>query len=56
MTREELKQRRVALALTQVQLADALGVRGSTVTNWEQGLHAVPEWVPAKIEELEAQK
>ncbi len=56
MTGAELKAKRIEAGLTQAALAAMLGVRGSTVTNWEQGLHAVPEWVPAKIEELEAQK
>lgn len=37
MTSDELRRRRLALALTQRQLADALGVRQSEISRWESG-------------------
>lgn len=56
MTRDELKARQQALGMTQAALASALQVAGSTIRNWEQGVHAIPDWVAARIGELEIAK
>ena len=37
MTPEELRKRRLALSLSQVKLAEALGVTQHTVSRWEEG-------------------
>jgi DNA-binding transcriptional regulator YiaG len=38
----ELKRRRAAMGLTQVQLAESLGVTWSTVARWETGQRQIP--------------
>ena len=39
----ELKRRRAALGMTQVELAKALGVTGNTVARWERDEVRMPE-------------
>lgn len=53
MEGEELKERRIALGLTQVQLAEILGVKPNTVARWERGLLAVPRTVELAMETVE---
>jgi transcriptional regulator with XRE-family HTH domain len=38
-TGEQLKQKRLALLLTQQELAKKLGVRRATIVDWEQSRH-----------------
>lgn len=42
MTPAELKQRRIGMGLSQQALADLLGVRQATVSDWERGAKAMP--------------
>ena len=44
MKAEEIKERRVAMSLTQEELAHRLGVTVATVQRWEKGLH-----IPSKL-------
>lgn len=37
MTGKELRARRLALKLTQVELGEYLGVSGNTIARWERG-------------------
>jgi len=53
MEGEELKEKRIALGLTQVQLAEILGVKPNTVARWERGLLAVPRTVELAMETVE---
>ena len=39
MKAEEIKERRMAMSLTQEELAHRLGVRVATVQRWEKGQH-----------------
>lgn len=45
MTGQSLREVRVALGLTQSELAERWGVRRATISDWERGAHDVPEWV-----------
>ena len=45
MTGQELRQLRNQLRLTQLDLAEQLGVHKITVSKWETGVHKVPEAV-----------
>lgn len=42
MTPDELRDARIALGLTQQQLAEKLGVATLTIRNWERGVHRIP--------------
>ena len=53
MTKEELKQRRERLGLTQADFAKILGVASNTVSRYETGLVDVPEWLELVLETLE---
>jgi DNA-binding transcriptional regulator YiaG len=44
MQGKELKQRRAALGLTQVALAEAMGVGWSAVARWEIDENKIPKW------------
>ena len=39
MTKEEIKEARLQLGMTQVEFAAAIGVKGNSVARWESGLH-----------------
>lgn len=56
MTAVDLKQRRAALHLTQVQLAAKLGVGYSTVQAWEGGRNAIPPYLDLALREIERQE
>jgi transcriptional regulator with XRE-family HTH domain len=53
MEGDKLKEKRVALGLTQLQLAEILGVKPNTVARWERGLLAVPRTVELAMETVE---
>lgn len=53
MTRQELKEHRSRLGVTQVGLAELLHVPTSTVQNWEQGLRPIPEWAAHHIPNMQ---
>jgi len=53
MKGKELKARRTALGLTQVQLAETLGVQPNTVARWENGVLDVPMLVALAVETVE---
>ena len=42
MTPEELKTARIALGMNQYDLADALGLRSQTISNYEVGKNKIP--------------
>jgi transcriptional regulator with XRE-family HTH domain len=48
-----LKEKRLALGLTQAQLAEILDVKPNTVARWERGLLAVPRTVEFAMETVE---
>ena len=43
MTKEQLKQARQQLGLTQQGLADKLGIKLAKLRNWEQGRNAISD-------------
>jgi transcriptional regulator with XRE-family HTH domain len=53
MEGEALKEKRLALGLTQVQLAQILDVKPNTVARWERGLLSVPRTVELAMETVE---
>ena len=53
MEGDELKEKRLALKLTQAQLAEILEVKPNTVARWERGLLAVPRTVELAMETVE---
>lgn len=53
MTGDELKDLRAKLGLTQLQLAEKLGVARNTVTRWEMGIRSIPEPVVRLLEFLQ---
>ena len=53
MEGNELKDRRIALGLTQAQLAEILDVKPNTVARWERGLLSVPRTVELAMETVE---
>lgn len=48
-----MKEKRIALGLTQAQLAEILDVKPNTVARWERGLLAVPRTVELAMETVE---
>jgi transcriptional regulator with XRE-family HTH domain len=48
-----LKTKRAALGITQVQLADILGVQPNTVARWENGVLDVPKIVALAMDTVE---
>jgi len=50
--RNKVKQVREALALTQQQFADKIGVSATTIIRWENNTHGISEENQQKIEEL----
>jgi len=53
MKGKELKARRAALGMTQVQLAQVLSVQPNTVARWETGVLAVPKLVALDMDTVE---
>jgi len=49
----DLRRRRVALDLTQAELAEHLDVRASTIFRWERGDRPVPAYVIRAMRDLE---
>lgn len=54
MTRDQLKERRRDLRLSQKAVAAALGVAPRTYQNWEMGATRIPSMLEAALEKLEA--
>ena len=42
---ENVEKERVALHLTQQQMADMTGIPKRTIQNWEGGINEPPKWV-----------
>jgi transcriptional regulator with XRE-family HTH domain len=53
MESDELREKRIALGLTQAQLAEILDVKPNTVARWERGLLLVPRTVELAMETVE---
>jgi len=53
MKGKELKRRRRALKLTQVELSQIFGVRSNTVARWENGVSPIPKLVVLAMETVE---
>jgi transcriptional regulator with XRE-family HTH domain len=53
MESDELREKRIALGLTQAQLAEILAVKPNTVARWERGLLSVPRTVELAMETIE---
>jgi DNA-binding transcriptional regulator YiaG len=53
-TRDELKEWRRRLGLTQVGLARLLGVSRNAVARWEWGRHPIPPWLHLALAGIEA--
>ncbi len=53
MTQTELKNWRASNAMTQIELAEALGVHPLTVAQWEQGKRRVPTYLHLALQRLE---
>jgi len=53
-TREELKEWRRRLGLTQTGLAGLLGVSRNAVARWEWGRHPIPPWLHLALAGIEA--
>ena len=53
MEGEELKHKRDVIGMTQVQLAESLGVKPNTVARYERGILAIPQAVALAIETIE---
>lgn len=56
MRPDELKRRREAMGLTQEQLARALDVTMMTVSRWERGVYAIPQYIELAVEALERRR
>lgn len=56
MMGHELRCRRLALGLDQRDLADVCDTKQLTVSRWETGSRAVPEFVDREVTELEQQQ
>ncbi len=53
MNKDELKQYRERIGLTQGGLSKALGVANNTVSRWELGQRSIPEFLPLALETIE---
>ncbi|HEX8127505.1 MAG TPA: helix-turn-helix domain-containing protein [Pyrinomonadaceae bacterium] len=53
MEGRELRERRIALGLTQARLAEILDVKPNTVARWERGILVVPKYIALAIETVE---
>ena len=54
MTAAQLKRRRIALGLTQAQLAACLGLSHNTIVKYEMGLHRISGPVVRLVATLQA--
>ena len=54
MTGKELKIRRITIDLTQVQLAEMLGVQKNTISRYETGDLAIPKAIELAVEAIES--
>jgi transcriptional regulator with XRE-family HTH domain len=52
MDGEELKGEREKLGLTQVQLAEELGVNVTTISRWERNVRSIPAHLPLALKAL----
>ncbi len=53
MDKDALKKFREKVGLTQSGLADALSVANNTISRWELGTRAIPEFLPLALETIE---
>jgi excisionase family DNA binding protein len=53
MNKDELKQYRERIGLTQGELSKALGVANNTVSRWELGQRSIPVFLPLALETIE---
>jgi transcriptional regulator with XRE-family HTH domain len=53
MNGDKLREKRLAMKLTQEKLAEILSVRTNTVARWERGILAVPTTVALAMEAVE---
>jgi excisionase family DNA binding protein len=53
MNKDELKQYRERIGLTQGELSKALGVANNTVSRWELGERSIPVFLPLALETIE---
>jgi transcriptional regulator with XRE-family HTH domain len=53
MEKDEFREKRLALKLTQAQLAEILDVKPNTVARWERGLLVVPRTVELAMETVD---
>jgi transcriptional regulator with XRE-family HTH domain len=53
MDKDALKKFRESIGLTQSGLADALSVANNTISRWELGTRAIPEFLPLALETIE---
>jgi DNA-binding transcriptional regulator YiaG len=56
MLPKDLMRLREQLALTQVELADELGVHPMTVSRWERGTRRIPEPVAKLVHRMRAER
>ena len=52
MTPDDLRARRLALGMSQSQLARALGIHVRTISKWERGVHTIPPHVALALDAL----
>jgi transcriptional regulator with XRE-family HTH domain len=53
MDKDALKKFRESIGLTQSGLAEALSVANNTISRWELGMRAIPEFLPLALETIE---
>ena len=53
MTAQELQEWRVSHSLTQVMLAERLGVHVQTVARWEQGARDIPPYLQLALQTID---
>jgi transcriptional regulator with XRE-family HTH domain len=53
MSGDELREKRIALELTQAELAEILEVKPNTVARWERGVLSVPRTVELAMQTIE---
>jgi transcriptional regulator with XRE-family HTH domain len=56
MEKQELKQRRERLGLTQAEFAKILGVANNTISRYETGQVNIPEYMNLVLEAMEARQ